>query len=51
MDIIKVKLLKSWEELPSKIYDAIELKEGFKLFANTGWWLVDKEDCEIVEEK
>jgi hypothetical protein len=49
MKMIKVKLLTSYPELPSKIYDAIELKEGFKLFANTGWWLVDKEDCEIVE--
>jgi len=50
MKIIKVELLKSYPELPKKIYDAVELDEGFELFVNTGWWLVDKKDCEIKEK-
>jgi hypothetical protein len=46
--IIKVKLLKSYPELPIKEYDAIKCKHGYKLFANTGWWLVDKSNIKEI---
>jgi hypothetical protein len=42
MKILKVRLMQSFPELPKGIYDAIKLKEGYKIFANTGWWLVNE---------
>jgi hypothetical protein len=68
-EVIRVRLIKSFPELPEGLYDAVkyEIVEGeniililqqenveqkygkevliqYKLFANTGWWLVSEED-------
>jgi len=51
MKTIKVHFNRNdFEELPcDKIYDAHEREDGFILFNNNWWWLVDKNDVSVIK--
>lgn len=47
----RVRLLKTYEGLPDKEYDALfGRKDGVVLCHHTGWYLVDEKDVEVVEK-